>query len=119
VKATGKKSIILPNGLKLFEAWHVPELYGNFISLSQLKRLKPTFADGTFRFKSDGKNYTALSIGGLYPIQKSRRRYATEGVPLARWHERLGHLNLNDTKAIVRKVGLAISNQKEKFCEGC
>lgn len=143
VKSTGSGEIKLnvklqgsaTNKIKLCDTMFVPEFRNNLLSVSQMadKNYTVTFYKNCAKVKRPDNSVAMIAKreGELYvmdEIESSSKAHASSLMKnstskLKLWHERLGHLNLNDLKKITTNemaTGFKVNIREENFnCETC
>lgn len=123
------------NKVKLCDTMLVPEFRNNLLSVSKItdKNYTVTFYKNCAKVKRPNNSVAMIAKrdGELYVIdefESSSRAHASSSRKnsankLKLWHERLGHLNLNDLKKITTNkmaIGLNVNTGEENFdCEIC
>lgn len=120
------------NKIKLSEVMYVPDFRNNLLSVSRMTACgyKVTFYNNRALVKrSDGSvALVAKREGQLYTIEENNQDEAatvadSNNDKLRRWHERYGHLNLNDLKRLKTQdmvIGIQINTSDKNFeCEIC
>ncbi|KAL0116419.1 hypothetical protein PUN28_009806 [Cardiocondyla obscurior] len=131
IKLDAKSNRQLINQVKLKNALYVPELRNNLLSVSSI-----TDNGYTVKFKKDRatvnrKNgsvvFTASKRDQLYVVNERKEQAAfvneKDKIDLIKWHQRYGHLNIRDLKAIKVKdmvLGMNLASKTNEIdCEVC
>ncbi|CAD6995283.1 unnamed protein product [Ceratitis capitata] len=99
--------------IKLHNVWYVPELTSNFFSIGKALKYGHTvkFSKNNAIMKT-GKGENMLSakfVGGAFVVKMALKKTAqkvnaiVETKQSVKWHERFGHVNMNDIRTLYNK----------------
>lgn len=131
IKLDAKSNRRITNPVKLKNALYVPELRNNLLSVSNITDNGYTVTFGKDRATVNRKDgsvvFTAPKRDHLYVVNERREQAAfvnkKNEVDLIKWHQRYGHLNIRDLKAIKAKdmvLGMSLASKMNEInCEIC
>ncbi|CAD7005632.1 unnamed protein product [Ceratitis capitata] len=118
--------------IKLHNVWYVPELTSNFFSIGKALKYGHTvkFSKNNAIMKT-GKGENMLSakfVGGVFVVKMALKKTAqkvnaiVETKQSVKWHERFGHVNMNDIRTLYNKKlvrGLNVTDIPNFQCMTC
>ncbi|KAL0117643.1 hypothetical protein PUN28_008795 [Cardiocondyla obscurior] len=131
IKLDAKSNRQLINQVKLKNALYVPELRNNLLSVSSITDNGYTVKFEKDRATVNRKNgsvvFTASKRDQLYVVNERKEQAAfvneKDKIDLIKWHQRYGHLNIRDLKAIKVKdmvLGMNLASKTNEIdCEVC
>lgn len=131
VNLSAKLNRHVTKSIKLKNALYVPELRNNLLSVPSVTDNGYTVTFGKERAAIKGKDgsvvLTATRRDRLYVVDEKQEYTALvsekENVDLQKWHQRYGHLNINDLKTMKNKdmvLGMNFTSKTSEInCEVC
>lgn len=118
--------------LTLKRVWYVPQLHSNFVSISKIVKAGHTvkFAENkaVMKSKQNQNILTADLVDDMFIINEKKEENceiisgAIEENMVKKWHQRFGHLNVNDLNKLTKKSmvkGLNVTMPKTIECVTC
>lgn len=114
----------------LNDVWYVPDSEQNLLSVSRSTDLghDVTFNRNSVVFRRNGQvTMTGQKIGRAYilnlrmnkPEAEAHVNFATNEENLQIWHERMAHINKQQVKSVLKRMGIDLSAIDGEFCDGC
>jgi hypothetical protein len=109
--------------IELKDAYYMPNYGRNLVSVKRLNDagVETVFGSSPRLIVAAGTVFPLQEDNGLFVLKgKVRSEEAAHAVPLALWHDRLGHNNRKDVQCLESKVlGMSISDKTVELCETC